>query len=319
MTPYQSISFEGAPAPAIFSDAMHRLFAVDLAVEQPDVSSFTSHITAYSGRKLHIAALRFSPHITKSQHFFRPTRWLVTLQREGTAFVMQDGRSSEVKAGDLFLIDPSRPFSIRTDHIYTQSIYLEPDALRRSIPEADTLTATAVSCNDGAAHLFAAFVDQMFSCASTLDEHQADHLAGALPHVLSAALSHTVRKIGTAPSRLRALHRQRVMDYLRDNLRNSTLEAHSVAEAVGLSTRYLYELFAGDGESLMKSVWSQRLEHCRSDLASPALAARSIGEIAYYWGFNDVAHFSRSFKKRFGIAPREFRRDAVQQRRLLAG
>jgi len=46
----------------------------------------------------------------------------------------------------------------------------------------------------------------------------------------------------------------------------------------------------------MKWIWGMRLDRCRNDLASPALAARSIGEIAFYWGFNDVAHFSRAFR-----------------------
>ena len=72
----------------------------------------------------------------------------------------------------------------------------------------------------------------------------------------------------------------------------------------------MYELFEDSGEPLMKRVWSHRLEHCRADLASPALRARSIGEIAYYWGFNDVAHFSRAFKQRHGVSPRDFRRQA---------
>lgn len=311
MTLYQNISIEGAPGPVKFSEAMHKLFAVDLAIEQPDAATFKTQITAYCGRKLRFAALRFSPHYTRSQQFVRATRWLVTLQREGVAWVSQDGRSSVVSAGDLFLIDPSRPFSIQTEYIYTQSIYLEPDALRRLMPEADTLTATAVPCRDGAAGLFAGFVDHLFSCAASLDEQQADHLANALPHALSAALAATAREQVSAPSRIRAIHRQRAMDYLRDNLRNSALDARTIAESIGLSTRYVYEIFEGDGEPLMKRVWSLRLEYCRADLSSAALAARSVGEIAYYWGFNDVAHFSRSFKQRYGMSPRELRRQAA--------
>lgn len=311
MSPYQSFSFEGTPGPEVFADAMHKLFAVDLAVEQQNFVTFHSQITAYSGRLLRFAALRFSPHTTRSQQFLRPTRWLVTLQREGVAYVSQGGRSSEIHAGDLFMIDPARPFSIETEHIYTQSMYVEPDSLRQLIPEADTLTATAVSCGSGTARVLANFIDEMFASASTLDEFQADHLSNALPYLLGAAFSTAARQLETVPSRLRALHRQRVLDYLRDNLRNSALEANSVAQAVGLSTRYVYELFAGDKESLMKRVWSQRLEQCRSDLSSPALRARSISEIAYSWGFNDVAHFSRSFKQRYGVAPREYRRAAT--------
>ena len=31
--------------------------------------------------------------------------------------------------------------------------------------------------------------------------------------------------------------------------------------------------------------------------------ARSISEVAYAWGFNSPAHFSRAFKKQFGMCP----------------
>jgi len=51
----------------------------------------------------------------------------------------------------------------------------------------------------------------------------------------------------------------------------------------------------------------QRLERCRRDLLDPAHAARHISDIAFAWGFNDLAHFSRIFKQRFGASPREWR------------
>jgi AraC-like DNA-binding protein len=42
-------------------------------------------------------------------------------------------------------------------------------------------------------------------------------------------------------------------------------------------------------------------------LADPAERDRSVSEIAYHWGFNDAAHFSRTFKARFGMSPRDAR------------
>ena len=32
-----------------------------------------------------------------------------------------------------------------------------------------------------------------------------------------------------------------------------------------------------------------------------------VSEIAFAWGFNDAAHFSRAFRERFGCSPRELR------------
>ena len=45
----------------------------------------------------------------------------------------------------------------------------------------------------------------------------------------------------------------------------------------------------------------------RRALASPALRHRQVGEIAFDWGFNDLSHFGRTFRERYGLSPRAFR------------
>jgi len=49
------------------------------------------------------------------------------------------------------------------------------------------------------------------------------------------------------------------------------------------------------------------LDAARRDLCDPGLAASSVSRIAFSWGFNDAAHFSRAFRARFGCSPRELR------------
>ncbi len=84
-----------------------------------------------------------------------------------------------------------------------------------------------------------------------------------------------------------------------------------VAAGVGLSPRYINDLFRDEGTSLMRHVWRRRLENCRKDLANPAHAGQRLTEIAFHWGFNDLSHFSRAFRQRFGCSPREYRRQML--------
>jgi AraC-like DNA-binding protein len=42
-------------------------------------------------------------------------------------------------------------------------------------------------------------------------------------------------------------------------------------------------------------------------LLSPRFAGRRIAEVAYEVGFNDLSYFNRSFRRRFGLSPREVR------------
>ncbi|MDB5442464.1 MAG: transcriptional regulator, AraC family, partial [Phenylobacterium sp.] len=76
----------------------------------------------------------------------------------------------------------------------------------------------------------------------------------------------------------------------------------------GISPRSLQKLFASANQSFSTYVRSRRLERCRLDLSSPICASLSISEICFRWGFNGSAHFSRAFKERYGVSPREYRK-----------
>ena len=59
-------------------------------------------------------------------------------------------------------------------------------------------------------------------------------------------------------------------------------------------------------QTLGSWIRDQRLAAAREDLAN-ASDKRSIGEIAYARGFADQAQFSRAFRARYGITPKEAR------------
>lgn len=321
MVAVQEFNLADTPAasgPVQFQHEMEKLFSVGLTVRAPDARPFRTQMTAYCGAKLRFAALHFSPHTTSSMQVGqRPSRLLVTLQKRGVARVAQDGRESRVEPGDMFMIDPSRPFSIETGEIVTHSVYLEPDAVRSVVPDIEALTARVIKGSNGAGALFRALMDEMFTLAPSLQEPTADRIAVALPFVLGAALTSLERTDEAVASRVKLMHRHRIERVVHDNLRNHDLDAALVARAVNLSTRHVYELFTSNGEPLMKWVWGLRLARCHADLGTPALRSRPIGEIAYYWGFNDVAHFSRAFRARYGQSPREYR-SACESARLSA-
>jgi AraC-like DNA-binding protein len=103
-------------------------------------------------------------------------------------------------------------------------------------------------------------------------------------------------------------HQDRIKTFARLNLGNPELSVELIAEAVGLSARQIHRLFANEEMSLMRWVWVQRLEQCYRELVQDGSGKRTISEIAYAWGFNDQAHFSRTFRKHFGVSPRSLRR-----------
>jgi AraC-like DNA-binding protein len=66
-------------------------------------------------------------------------------------------------------------------------------------------------------------------------------------------------------------------------------------------------LFESEDTSMTEFVLEERLKRARTLLLDPRFAARRIAEIAYEVGFNDVSHFNRTFRRRFGRTPGELR------------
>ena len=99
----------------------------------------------------------------------------------------------------------------------------------------------------------------------------------------------------------------RISQAIELNLGDGDLTLHRIAEQQRVSARYIQKLFQQAGMSFSHYLRQRRLAHCHSDLASPAHRHLSISEICFRWGFNDAAHFSRSFGAEYGMTPRAYR------------
>ena len=102
-------------------------------------------------------------------------------------------------------------------------------------------------------------------------------------------------------------------------LADPALSPARVAEAEGISERYLQKVFEGAGDSFSHYLRERRLQRAATDLANPAEAASTVSEIAFRSGFNDAAHFSRTFRERFAMSPRDFRQQEAERLRAVAG
>ena len=129
-------STDSTPEPMkaqLFQREMQSLFSVGLAVRSHEEKPLNAQVSGYFGRNLRFAAIRFSPHSTASTRNSNSpeSRLLVSLHKQGVALVSQGGRESRVEAGDIFVIDPSKPFHIEASEIYVHSVYIKPCALRQ--------------------------------------------------------------------------------------------------------------------------------------------------------------------------------------------
>jgi AraC-like DNA-binding protein len=123
---------------------------------------------------------------------------------------------------------------------------------------------------------------------------------------LLMALRDDERVLSSESSNLAALHLQRIEQYIDQQLGNPDLAPQMIADACGLSVRYLHKLFSSTPHSLGEWIRLRRLEAVNRGLHDPGCHL-SIGELAMRWGFSDQAQFTRSFRRHFGCTAREVR------------
>lgn len=235
--------------------------------------------------------------------------YLVQIQRQGTGIVCQDGRSAVLKPGDFALHDSTRPFELIFDdqgHDVT-TLRVPCSALDIHVSNIHELTATAVSGSVAAGHLLASMVTMLARDFSRLPTPAAQSLSEAIISLVAAGLRSLPVANVKRPTNLQAYHVGRVHAYVNEHLRDPDLSVAAIARALDMSADHLSRIFKHEPMPLSRLIWQSRLAACTKDLHDPKLRHRSISEIAFAWGFNDAAHFSRAFKERHGMSPRQWR------------
>ena len=81
-----------------------------------------------------------------------------------------------------------------------------------------------------------------------------------------------------------------------------------VAQEQRISRRRLDQLMhEALGHSIASHLWNRRLEQAAADLRDFTRTGLSIAQIAFANGFEDAAHFTRAFKRRFTVTPGAWR------------
>ena len=233
--------------------------------------------------------------------------WLAVLL-EGQA-VLDDGRREvAIQAGDIVFGPTGMAASLRLHTRFRLLFITAPRvALDHRLVAPRSLRIGHLPAAAGMTHVFSGLLRAV---ADTLDDLAGDQLRPvelAVTEFLVAGLATEIAQ-PHGPAALREAHLHRVRQAIESLLAEPDLRLSQVAEAAGVSPRYLQKLFAAVGESFTRYVRLRRLERCRLDMLSPRYADTSISSIAFRWGFNGSAHFSRAFRAQYGASPREYRR-----------
>jgi AraC-like DNA-binding protein len=234
--------------------------------------------------------------------------FLVSIQTAGHGKIVQDGRVATLAPGDFALYDSTRPYELIFDEPFQQHVLQLPGAvLRGRLRDTEALTARKVCGDRGAGHLMIGMINTLAADIDTLEAGSVAAIAESVENILVAGLCSLPGAADPVVSQLTAFHRDQIKAYVLQHLRDPQLSVNAIAAHLRLSPSTVYRAFAGEPCSLQTWIWNQRLDGAKREICDPALGNRTITEIAFGWGFNDAAHFSRIFRARFGCSPRELR------------
>lgn len=233
----------------------------------------------------------------------------IVLQLCGEVTVQKRGRSVTLRPGTFGFYGLSRSCdALHVEAGAEQLVGIVPRGeLAARVPGLGGIMQRQLSPDSATCALAFDFLTGLYEGADALGPARMD-MANVAIHLLQVALADQVGEIFGRSYREKA--RARITAYVDLHIADPELSVEGIAQAMRCSSRYLQKLFGGD-ETLGRYIWRTRLERCRAALRDPARAGASVTEIAFALGFSNASHFSRAFKDRFGMTPRECR-DAVR-------
>jgi AraC family transcriptional regulator, positive regulator of tynA and feaB len=230
--------------------------------------------------------------------------YYVTVQAAGESTIIHDDRVVNVTAGDVVLLDSTRPVTfVATDqrrHVPWLGLQLPRQNLVSYLgfePQGGTCGRRQTQ----AARLL---------CQLALDPvSDAEPAFGSADKFMRLAVYDFLGALFAPPAPLGSRHNDklfaRVCGIIKDRFADPDMSPHEVAVEAGISLRYVQKLFTVRGSTCSHYISSLRLDHAAHLIERRALmkTGQPLSDIAYACGFRDYTHFARGFRQRFGVAP----------------
>lgn len=232
------------------------------------------------------------------------------LQVRGAGVFSHYGHASPLGRGDFVLCDSAAPHSYRVEGEYSEVVMLRVPAnvLKEHLPSPETFCGRQLLASEGLTSTVAALTLNLYEQldAGLSADFQA-RIARHLLEMIATSYAIAFESLISASSIISGRH-AKVKLFIEQNLRDPDLRPCTIATRLKLSSRYLRMIFSAGNETVHAYILRRRLEECARQMADSRWRGHSISEIAFAWGFNSASHFTRSFRERFNVSPRDYRR-----------
>jgi AraC family transcriptional activator of tynA and feaB len=241
-------------------------------------------------------------------------RFSMLMALDGTIQVSHRGNKIALEPGDWTLLD-----RLASSHLSFHapnraiSVHVPQMALDRFLPTRTDLCGRAMRGGMGFGSTLRSAVMSVWERMHGDIEPSAETiLVDVLLRLIAAscALEHKEEPSGKT---IASARKTQIRHFIEAHLRDADLSVERIAHSLDISPRYVRMIFATESESVTAYILRRRLERCAEIIVDPLLQHRTLTETAFEWGFSNMAHFSRAFKRHFGVSPTEFRssREAI--------
>lgn len=286
---------------------------IPLAIDERDHTPFNGAMSRVDLGKIHISRIKTTPttvlhenrHVASQdgqQQYF-----LLHLQVAGGSTNLQGGHEAVLRAGDCTLVDSTRPYVLRTDAESELLVCRLPaDRFRKYLPYAPDIVAKTISREIGATRVLKGLFDNLWIEAQI--GGNSGWLCNTDDCVMQAIELACRGSLGDARVECNAQQiLARAARFIECNLLDPDLNVSSIAASLGITPRYLQKIFATQATTPTSYIQLQRLDMAKRLLAR---GDRSVTDVAYDVGFNDLSHFGRAFRRLTGVSPSKYRLSA---------
>jgi AraC-like DNA-binding protein len=225
---------------------------------------------------------------------------------DGNSYLEQGDRRAKIKPGDLFLYDAAQTFKFNLSG-NNKLVRIPRHYLSTKVRNLEDQTAIILDQARPGILPLKALISQIDDDAIII---QADNISHRLTQTILDLLTISLELQNfTIESKEKDIY-SKVLTYIKRNLRDPELSLEKIASAHHVSSRTITRAFARYDKSPISELWNERLIASRDLIANNC--ASSISEIALESGFSDFSHFSRAFKKRFGVPPQRYLLDTKE-------
>lgn len=236
----------------------------------------------------------------------------VELVREGNDALLDHNGEHRLQVGDLYVVDYARPLRIvRPRHRASGIVVSRRRVMEVMGEDLSGLAARRIPCRGMAAVLRRHMTTTLDEAPHLSATEQADAVGVAAEMAL--AILQAGRRGAADVERFDSGFHVAARRLIERHCTDPDLTPARVAAALGCSRASLYRLFATRNKSVDSAIWSARIKRSMRMLCAAGAVEMQISDIARLCGFRDMPTFTRMFRRRYGMTPREVRHLRLDQ------